>query len=281
MAGTLHVAAAAGATVTVVCATRGERGEDFSPVATTQLGARRSAELAASCAAMGVQARWLDLPDGGLASLPPGRLEAALCEALAALAALAPQAVLSLGPDGAYGHQDHLALTSALTSALPRLLCDPRLLHVVFPPRPLRAAMAPDDAGREPHTRVGRGARAGNARGRRRPARRRASAARGQARDDRGALIAAARWPPPQPLPSGRRGGVADGGALSPRCGAPVAGRRRRSARRPRLAARTHLLAPTGPWQHNERYARSSTALQCAPRSGHRGAARRGLRRRR
>ena len=103
MAGTLHVAAAAGATVTVVCATRGERGEDFSPVATTQLGARRSAELAASCAAMGVQARWLDLPDGGLASLPPGRLEAALCEALAALAALAPQAVLSLGPDGAPG----------------------------------------------------------------------------------------------------------------------------------------------------------------------------------
>ena len=131
MAGTLHVAAAAGATVTVVCATRGELGEDFSPVATTQLGARRSAELAASCAAMGVQARWLDLPDGGLASLPPGRLEAALREALAALA---PQAVLSLGPDGAYGHQDHLALTSALTSALPRLLCDPRLLHVVFPP---------------------------------------------------------------------------------------------------------------------------------------------------
>ena len=72
MAGALHAAAQAGARVHVLCATRGERGDDFSArpgqaVRPSDLAARRSRELAASCAALGASApRFLDLPDGGL-----------------------------------------------------------------------------------------------------------------------------------------------------------------------------------------------------------------------
>ena len=136
MAGALHAAAQAGARVHVLCATRGERGDDFSArpghtVRPSDLAARRSRELAASCAGLGVSPpRFLDLPDGGLTDLPPGRLEATLVDALQELA---PQVVLSLGPDGAYAHADHLALTDALKQALAWAPGSPRALWAAFP----------------------------------------------------------------------------------------------------------------------------------------------------
>lgn len=136
MAATLHGAARAGATVEVLCATRGERGEDFSapPAAGPgELAVRRSAELAASCALLGAQPpRFLDLADGGLAALPAGRLEAALVDAMSAVV---PRLVLALGADGAYGHADHLALSDALAQAVAWLNPAPRLLHAAFPSR--------------------------------------------------------------------------------------------------------------------------------------------------
>lgn len=130
MGATLHLAARSGADVTVLCATRGERGEDFS-TESGDLASRRTAELVASCAALGVQPpRFLDFPDGGLAALPPGRLEAALVEALHAHG---PDVVLALGADGAYGHADHLALGVSLTEALGWQRPEPRVLRAAFP----------------------------------------------------------------------------------------------------------------------------------------------------
>jgi LmbE family N-acetylglucosaminyl deacetylase len=134
MAATLHTLGLAGARVSILCATRGDRGDDFSASAGPgpgNLASKRSAELAASCAVLGAEPpRFLDLPDGGLAALPPGRLEAALVEAITALA---PHVIFALGPDGAYGHADHLALGEALSQAVAWLRPDPRVLRAVFP----------------------------------------------------------------------------------------------------------------------------------------------------
>ena len=136
MAGALHAAAQAGARVHVLCATRGERGDDFSarpghPARPSDLAGRRSRELAASCAALGASApRFLDLPDGGLTDLPAGRLEATLVDVLQEVS---PQVVLGLGPDGAYAHADHLALTEALMQALAWAPGSTRVLWAAFP----------------------------------------------------------------------------------------------------------------------------------------------------
>lgn len=135
MGATLHLLARAGARVDVLCATRGERGDDFSRGAGASepggLASKRVAELAASCAALGAEPpQFLELPDGGLAALPPGRLEAALIDAISARA---PRLIFALGADGAYGHADHLALGEALTEAVAWLQPTPRVLRAVFP----------------------------------------------------------------------------------------------------------------------------------------------------
>lgn len=121
-----------GIAVRLLCATRGEAGFDRHGRLTPgpALAAARSEELAAACAALGIEApRFADLPDGGLATVDRGAARAVLA---AELAAFAPQVVVSLGRDGAYGHRDHLAWTALVEAAVraePRPL---RLLHAAF-----------------------------------------------------------------------------------------------------------------------------------------------------
>ncbi len=124
--------AAAGHDTRVVTATRGEAGRDRSgrSTNTSDLARRRSAELAAACAALGVSLHgFLDLPDGGLDRLPPGRLATRVAKVLDDLT---PDVVVTLGADGVYGALDHLALTRSIVSA-----CDnrptPLVLGSAFP----------------------------------------------------------------------------------------------------------------------------------------------------
>ncbi|PIE15921.1 MAG: hypothetical protein CSA66_08030 [Proteobacteria bacterium] len=133
-AGTLALAARAGAEVTVVVATRGELGRDLATglPAGPELGAKRLAELRASCEAIGAgPPRSIELADGGV--------DATDADALARLSAvvdeLRPHAVLTLGRDGVYGHVDHLACTALLDAACAGLpqACRPRILHAAFP----------------------------------------------------------------------------------------------------------------------------------------------------
>jgi N-acetyl-1-D-myo-inositol-2-amino-2-deoxy-alpha-D-glucopyranoside deacetylase len=131
-AGLLALSADAGATVHLLCATRGEGGENHLHHPTLPLAAIRTAELEASCATLGLRPpRFLDLPDGGLNTTDPGHLQQLLADHLTDTD---PNLVISLGPDGAYGHTDHLALTTALTTAVDALPDPPRLLHALFPP---------------------------------------------------------------------------------------------------------------------------------------------------
>jgi N-acetyl-1-D-myo-inositol-2-amino-2-deoxy-alpha-D-glucopyranoside deacetylase len=108
--GTLARLVDEGAAVRVVCATAGEAGEDRRDGShgAPNLGAVRAAELARSCAALGVAPpRMLGLPDGGIGTVDfPAVVGALVTE----LRAFRPHIVLTLGEDGVYGHPDHLAL---------------------------------------------------------------------------------------------------------------------------------------------------------------------------
>ncbi|HLH25684.1 MAG TPA: PIG-L deacetylase family protein [Chloroflexota bacterium] len=108
--GTLARYAAAGAQVVLVCATRGEARELATPdLATAEtLPAVREAELRAAAALLGIAAvHLLDYRDGTLMDVP--FLEGV--ERVAAImAASPPTIVLTFGPEGVYGHPDHVAV---------------------------------------------------------------------------------------------------------------------------------------------------------------------------
>lgn len=128
----LVLASQAGWRVVVVAATLGEAGErhDGGPPGRAALAATRWAEFQASCRVLGAEPRAWALPDGGLPALPSQSARAA-----ALFAALRPSLALSLGPDGAYGHPDHIALhrwvRQAWEAASPAHR--PALLFAAFP----------------------------------------------------------------------------------------------------------------------------------------------------
>lgn len=125
--GLIALASRAGWTCHIECATYGEHGErhDGGPLNPNALADTRAAELEASCGVLGaVLPSFWGLPDGEL------RLHRGEESRIAGgIRALQPSLILSLGPDGAYGHPDHLALYrwvseawSALEGAKPPLL---------------------------------------------------------------------------------------------------------------------------------------------------------------
>lgn len=124
-AGTLARCVAQGDEVTLVCATRGEYGPIASPALATPetLAEVRESELRASCAALGVQSlEWLDLPDGGVswAADEQGSLQLLV----RCIRQRRPEVVITFGPDGLYGHADHVAIGELTTTAC-RLAADP------------------------------------------------------------------------------------------------------------------------------------------------------------
>jgi LmbE family N-acetylglucosaminyl deacetylase len=103
----------------LVTATRGERGWFGSPNAypgPEALGKIREAQLEAAAATLGVQQLdLLDYTDGDLDQANPD-------EVIAKIAAIVrrerPQVVVTFGPDGGYGHPDHIAISQFATAAL-------------------------------------------------------------------------------------------------------------------------------------------------------------------
>lgn len=152
--GVLAAAVAAGQRVVVVTATRGEHGtDDPARWPPARLAAERSREIVASLAALGpVEHRFLGADrchlDGALAR-DPGR--ETVDELAAIVAEVAPDTVLTFGPDGLTGHGDHRAVSAWTDRALRRVPSTPRLLHAVVTQRWLQRVgefVAPmDDAG--------------------------------------------------------------------------------------------------------------------------------------
>lgn len=119
--GTLALAARAGVRTGVVALTRGENGpiSDPSRYCTEPLGRLREAELDRAARALGLDwAICLSYPDG---ELPWVDHAAVAAELVAVLGEPPPDAVLTFGEDGLYGHPDHIATAEIVARALGQL----------------------------------------------------------------------------------------------------------------------------------------------------------------
>ncbi|GAA1499802.1 PIG-L family deacetylase [Dactylosporangium maewongense] len=129
--GIMAAAVANGQRVVCVSATAGELGTD-DPVAwpPERLGRTRRWEAAAAMAVLGVtDHRFLGYPDGGLAAMDP----AEPVERIAALLAdVAPDTVLTFGPDGGTFHPDHQTISAWVGAAWERAGRSGRLLHAAM-----------------------------------------------------------------------------------------------------------------------------------------------------
>ena len=160
--GTIARYAAAGVHVTLVTCTLGEQGEVIPPElrglaadAADQLGGYRVGELRAACATLGVDdqcflggiGRWRDsgmlVEPGGRASAPAelhprafaaGDLDEQAVQLVEVLRKVDPQVVVSYGPDGGYGHPDHVR-AHQVTMAAGRVLAsgNARVFWTVLP----------------------------------------------------------------------------------------------------------------------------------------------------
>ncbi|HEX9496019.1 MAG TPA: PIG-L family deacetylase [Candidatus Limnocylindria bacterium] len=135
--GTLAKYTARGADAMVYSATRGQAGQirDASAATRHVLGAVREQELRQACEILGVRhVRCADYLDGALRDVDLDVLAAAVAEVMRAFR---PDAVITFGEDGAYGHPDHVTISAAATRAF-ALVFDPahgpgaRLYHSHF-----------------------------------------------------------------------------------------------------------------------------------------------------
>jgi len=108
----------AGVPVSLVCATRGEAGWSGKPFGAKQedLAQIRTAELEEAAAALGISSVevW-DYPDGGVNGCDPQEITDRVWEQISRLR---PKAVVGWGPDGVYGHPDHIAMGACTDSAV-------------------------------------------------------------------------------------------------------------------------------------------------------------------
>jgi LmbE family N-acetylglucosaminyl deacetylase len=126
--GALARYAAEGWRTALICATRGEWGpiSDDSLADYENLGEVRERELRAACDVLGISwLRFLDLDDGGVSMLNEEQERAPLETITRAIRDLRPKIVLTFGPDGLYGHADHIAI-GAFTTRACALAGDPK-----------------------------------------------------------------------------------------------------------------------------------------------------------
>jgi LmbE family N-acetylglucosaminyl deacetylase len=116
--GTLTKYAREGINVHLIMATRGEAGRSANPnIPVTQpMSLLREQELQNACEYYGLAGlHFLDYVDGQTAIVPPSE---AVFKIVRLLRRLKPQVVLSFGPEGVYGHFDHLVVHRWATAAV-------------------------------------------------------------------------------------------------------------------------------------------------------------------
>ncbi|MFL5591780.1 MAG: PIG-L family deacetylase [Ktedonobacteraceae bacterium] len=110
----------AGAEAMVVSATRGQAGQIRSAKVATRrtLGQVREQELRLACQRLGVQhVVCLDHGDGMLKEVDQ---EVLIGQVVEIIRSFRPDIVITFGPDGGYGHPDHIAIGTATTAACMR-----------------------------------------------------------------------------------------------------------------------------------------------------------------
>ncbi len=118
--GTLAKYGEEGLFTSLICATRGEAGEISDPALATpdNLGQVREQELRLACSILGIhELRFLDYVDGTLMFIDQ---EECTEKMVRAIRELKPQVIFTFGPDGVYGHQDHIAVSQMATDAFHR-----------------------------------------------------------------------------------------------------------------------------------------------------------------
>lgn len=116
-AGTAAKLARSGGEVALICATRGEVGPNLAPDLATRetLPQVRERELREAARILGIrEVTFLGYRDGSLAAADPAE---AVGRLVRAVRRVRPQAVLTFGPDGVYGHPDHVAVSGLATAA--------------------------------------------------------------------------------------------------------------------------------------------------------------------
>jgi LmbE family N-acetylglucosaminyl deacetylase len=123
----------AGSRVVCATATFGEHGTaDPANWPPRRLGARRRRELVAALAALGVhELRCFGYEDGTLAGVDTARGRASVA---ALVAEIAPDTVVTFGPDGMTGHPDHRAVGAWVRGALVKMRRPPVLLEATTLP---------------------------------------------------------------------------------------------------------------------------------------------------
>ena len=124
----------------LIHATLGEQGDirDGFPATRETLGSIRRREDEAAWRALGRvpdRHEWLGLPDGGVAEVPHEEVVSAVAKILGEEN---PAVVVTFGPDGIFGHPDHIAIGAATDEAFARLRAGnrsgfQRLLHGAVP----------------------------------------------------------------------------------------------------------------------------------------------------
>src|SRR6266545_3609994 len=119
MGGTLAKYAAEGVETYLVTATRGERGrygDSGERPGPDVIGKTREAELRAAAKELGLrEVEILGYPDGALDTVDPAAAQKTIA---GHLRRVKPHVVITFGPDGAYGHPDHVAISQLTTAAI-------------------------------------------------------------------------------------------------------------------------------------------------------------------
>jgi len=115
--GTFARYAGEGAEIMVVSATRGQAGQirDARLGTRRTIGAVREGELRLACERLGVaHVQCWDYPDGGLGEDDAADL---VGRVVRLIREFRPEVTISFGPEGAYGHPDHMTISAAVTAA--------------------------------------------------------------------------------------------------------------------------------------------------------------------
>lgn len=107
--GTLARSAGEGHPVTLICMTRGQAGKSSDPAFNTPeaLASQRKKELQKACRVLGINdLRHWDYDDGGLGLADTNEV---VGRTVRVLREVRPEVVITFGPEGIYGHPDHVA----------------------------------------------------------------------------------------------------------------------------------------------------------------------------
>src|SRR5262245_19118473 len=140
MGGTLARYAKEGVETFLVTATRGERGRFGDPTVRPPLevvGKVREAELRAAGRELGIrEIHLLDYIDGDLGRADPVEAQRKIARFIRIIK---PHVVVTFGPDGAYGHPDHIAI-SQLAAASVLVAADPGFTDISVVEAPHRVS---------------------------------------------------------------------------------------------------------------------------------------------